>query len=111
MVRGDLDRDVVLVPIPSLRRGPQDAIVLIDQIDLEIREGKEPGQAILDSSASRLRPVAMAALTTILGMLPLLGDAFFIAMAVTIMAGLSFATFLTMLVVPVLYATFFKIRV
>jgi multidrug efflux pump subunit AcrB len=80
----------------------KNAIVLIDQIDLEIREGKERYQAILD--------VAMAALTTILGMIPLLQDAFFIAMAVTVMAGLAFATLLTMIVIPVLYATFFNIK-
>ena len=87
----------------------KNAIVLIDQIDLEIREGKDPFEAIVDSGVSRLRPVAMAALTTVLGMVPLLSDAFFVAMAVTIMAGLSFATLLTMIVVPVLYATFFRV--
>ncbi len=59
---------------------------------------------------SRLRPVAMAALTTALGMLPLLQDAFFIAMAVTIIFGLMIATMLTMLVVPVFYAILFRIR-
>ena len=51
----------------------------------------------------------MAALTTILGMLPLLKDAFFIPMAVTIMFGLGFATVLTLIVVPVLYAIFFRV--
>jgi multidrug efflux pump subunit AcrB len=87
----------------------KNAIVLIDQIDLEIREGKEPAQAVMDSAVSRLRPVAMAAATTVLGMIPLLQDAFFVAMAVTIMAGLTFATLLTMIVVPVLYSAFFRI--
>ena len=58
---------------------------------------------------SRLIPVAMAAGTTILGMLPLLTDAFFVAMAVTIMFGLGFATILTLIVVPVLYAIFFQV--
>ena len=86
----------------------KNAVVLIDQIDLEIKEGKETFAAIVDSSISRLRPVAMAAVTTILGMIPLLKDAFFVAMAVTIMAGLAFATALTLIVVPVLYAIFFK---
>jgi multidrug efflux pump subunit AcrB len=57
-----------------------------------------------------MRPVAMAALTTMLGMIPLFQDAFFIAMAVTIVFGLGFATFLTLLVVPTLYAIFFDIR-
>jgi multidrug efflux pump subunit AcrB len=87
----------------------KNAIVLIEEMDSQIREGKEKGLAILDASSSRLRPVAMAAITTVLGMLPLLPDAFFVAMAVTIMAGLSFATILTMVVVPTLYATFFGI--
>ncbi len=88
----------------------KNAIVLIDQIDLEIREGKNPFDAIVDSGVSRMRPVSMAALTTILGMAPLLKDAFFVSMAVTIMFGLGFATFLTLLFVPVLYAIFFKVK-
>jgi multidrug efflux pump subunit AcrB len=88
----------------------KNAIVLIDQIDLEIREGKVPFQAILESSVSRLRPVTMAAITTVLGMIPLVFDAFFISMAVTIMFGLTFATVLTLIVVPVLYAIFFRIK-
>ena len=67
-------------------------------------------RAIEDSGVSRLRPVAMAALTTALGLIPLLLDAFFIAMAVTIIAGLLFATVLTMIVVPVLYATLYRVR-
>ena len=88
----------------------KNAIVLIDQIDLEIKEGKAPLAGIVDAGVSRLRPVAMAALTTALGMIPLLLDAFFVAMAVTIIAGLLFATLLTMVVVPVLYAIFFGVR-
>lgn len=81
----------------------KNAIVLIDQIDLEISQGKERRLAIVDSAQSRLRPVSLAALTTVLGMAPLLTDAFFVAMAVVIMFGLSFATVLTLIVVPVLY--------
>jgi len=87
----------------------KNAIVLIDQINLEIQTGKEPWDAILDASVSRMRPVAMAAVTTVLGMIPLLFDVFFVGMAVTIMAGLTFATLLTLIVVPVLYAIFFRI--
>jgi len=87
----------------------KNAIVLVDQINLEIREGKSPFHAIVDSGVSRMRPVSMAALTTILGMLPLLQDDFFVAMAVTIMFGLGFATVLTLIVVPVLYAVFFRV--
>ena len=87
----------------------KNAIVLIDQIDLEIREGKDRFLAVVDSGVSRLRPVSMAAATTILGMLPLFADAFFISMAVTIAFGLAFATVLTLLFVPVLYTIFFRI--
>jgi multidrug efflux pump subunit AcrB len=88
----------------------KNAIVLIDQIDLEMASGKPGMQAIIDSGASRLIPVAMAALTTILGMIPLLKDVFFVSMAVTIMFGLGFATVLTLIFVPVLYAIFFKVK-
>ena len=86
----------------------KNAIVLIDQIGIESDSGKSTYQAIVDSGVSRLIPVMMAAATTILGMAPLLQDAFFISMAVTIMFGLGFATILTLLVVPVFYAIFFR---
>lgn len=86
----------------------KNAIVLIDQINLETSEGKELPPAIVDSGASRLRPVAMAALTTALGMIPLLLDAFFASMAITIIGGLVFATMLTMVVVPVFYSSLMK---
>ena len=88
----------------------KNAIVLIDEINLQQSEGKPPFAAIIDSGVSRLRPVAMAASTTALGMIPLLFDAFFVAMAVTIIVGLLFATVLTMIVVPVLYAMFYNVR-
>jgi multidrug efflux pump subunit AcrB len=88
----------------------KNAIVLIDEIELQKKQGSEPLKAIIDSGVSRLRPVAMAALTTALGMLPLLQDAFFIAMAVTIIFGLMIATMLTMVIVPVLYAIFFRVE-
>ena len=86
----------------------KNAIVLIDEINLQKGQGKELLAAIIDSGVSRLRPVGMAASTTALGMLPLFFDAFFISMAVTIVFGLIFATVLTMIVVPVLYAIFFR---
>ena len=88
----------------------KNAIVLVDEIDLQVGGGKSTYDAILDSGSSRLRPVAMAAATTILGMIPLFTDAFYIAMAVTIVGGLAVATVLTMVVVPVLYAIFFKAK-
>ena len=87
----------------------KNAIVLVDQIDIEIASGKDRYQSVIDSGISRLNPVMMAALTTILGMIPLLQDAFFKAMAVTIMFGLLVATVLTLIIVPVLYTIFFKI--
>lgn len=88
----------------------KNAIVLVDQIDLEIKEGKPVFQAIIDSSLARARPVALAAVTTVLGMIPLLFDAFFQSMSVVIMFGLSFATVLTLIILPVLYAIFFKAK-
>jgi multidrug efflux pump subunit AcrB len=88
----------------------KNAIVLIEEIDLQIEDGKEMLTAILDASVSRMRPVMMAASTTILGMAPLLVDVFFLDMAVVIMFGLGFASVLTLIVVPVLYATFFKVK-
>jgi multidrug efflux pump subunit AcrB len=88
----------------------KNAIVLIDQIDLEIREGKNRFWAIVDSGVSRMRPVLLAALTTMMGMIPLFQDPFFVAMAVTIVFGLGFASVLTLIFVPVLYATFFKVE-
>ena len=85
-------------------------IVLLDQINIELKNGKDPLQAVIDSAVSRVRPVAMAAFTTVLGMIPLLWDAFFGAMAVTIMSGLTFATLLTLVVIPVLYCTFWRVN-
>jgi len=88
----------------------KNAVVLLDQIKLELENGKEPYHAVVDSAVSRIRPVSMAAATTILGMIPLVFDAFFVSMAVTIMSGLMFATILTLIVVPVLYAMFYKVK-
>ncbi len=88
----------------------KNAIVLIDEINQQRLEDKPPIDAVTGSAVSRLRPVAMAAATTILGMAPLFPDAFFVSMAVTIAFGLGFATILTMVVVPVLYATIFRIK-
>lgn len=82
----------------------KNAIVLVEEINLERNEGKALLPSIVDSGVSRLRPVAMAALTTALGMIPLVFDAFFVSMAITIIGGLLFATVLTMVVLPVLYA-------
>ena len=88
----------------------KNAIVLIEEIDQQIDSGKDPYEALLDSCVSRMRPVVLAAATTILGLIPLLSDVFFVNMSVTIMAGLGFASLLTLIVVPTLYAVFFRIR-
>ncbi|RPH99771.1 MAG: efflux RND transporter permease subunit [Lysobacterales bacterium] len=88
----------------------KNAIVLIEEIDQQIAEGKDRHQAILDAAVSRMRPVVLAAATTILGLIPLLGDVFFVNMSITIMAGLGFATVLTLVIVPTLYAILFGIK-
>ncbi len=87
----------------------KNAIVLLDQVTEDVRAGKTRYQAVMDASISRLRPVTMAAGTTILGMAPLLFHPFFASMAATIMGGLFVATGLTLIVVPVLYSLFFRI--
>ena len=73
-------------------------------------EHKDRYEAVLDSAVSRARPVVLAAATTILGLIPLLSDVFFVNMSVTIMAGLGFASVLTLIIVPTLYAVFFRIE-
>ncbi|MGJ8663123.1 MAG: efflux RND transporter permease subunit [Marinicella sp.] len=88
----------------------KNAIVLVDQMDLEIKQGKARLDAVIDSAASRLRPVMMGTLTTVLGVIPLFSDAFFQSMAVVMVFGLSFATVLTLIVVPIFYSVFFKIK-
>ncbi|WP_038174472.1 MULTISPECIES: efflux RND transporter permease subunit [Vibrio] len=89
----------------------KNGIVLLDQIEIEMHSGKDPYIAVVDAALSRVRPVCMAAITTVLGMVPLLPDIFFKPMAVTIMFGLGFATVLTLIVVPVLYGLFHKVKV
>ncbi|OEF64842.1 multidrug transporter AcrB [Enterovibrio norvegicus] len=89
----------------------KNAIVLVDQADVEIKDGKTAYHAIIGAALSRARPVLLGALTTILGVAPLLVDPFFKSMAVTIMFGLLFATILTLVVIPLFYAIFFRVKV
>ncbi|MCK7459057.1 efflux RND transporter permease subunit [Idiomarina aminovorans] len=82
----------------------KNGVVLLEQVNVELDSGKEAVQALSDAAVSRVRPVGMAAATTILGMIPLLFDDFFASMATVIMFGLGFATVLTLFVVPIMYA-------
>ncbi len=85
-------------------------IVVLSKIQSETNKGKSPYEALLDGGVAKMRPVCMVALTTVLGMIPLLKDPFFGAMAVCIMFGLSFAAVLSLIVTPVLYAIFFDVH-
>ena len=88
----------------------KNAIVLVDQMGLEIKEGKPRFDAVIDSAVSRVRPVMMGSLTTIFGVIPLMWDVFFSSMAIVIVFGLAFATVLTLVVLPAIYAAIFNIK-
>jgi multidrug efflux pump subunit AcrB len=85
-------------------------IVVLSKIIGEIKQGSLPYQAILDGGTAKMRPVCMVIITTVLGMIPLLKDPFFGAMAVCIMFGLSFAAVLALFITPLLYAIFFGVH-
>ena len=89
----------------------KNVIVLIDEINIQRREGVPAYTAVIESTVSRTRPVLMAATTTILGMVPLLFDIAFGGMAATIIFGLTFATLLTLFVTPALYTLFYRIKI
>jgi multidrug efflux pump subunit AcrB len=88
----------------------RNTVILVDQIDGDIAAGHPRYRAIVDATARRARPVVLTALAAILGMIPLSGSLFWGPMAITIMGGLFFATVLTLLVVPALYALWFRVR-
>lgn len=88
----------------------KNAVVLVDEVFTQRNDlGKPKYTALVDASVSRLRPVMLVAVTTVLGMIPLLQDPFFVAMAACIMFGLAFACVLTMIVVPIFYAILFRV--
>ena len=89
------------------------AIVLIARIDLERDAGMAPANAVVNAAMQRARPILMTTLTTIAGLMPLMlfGGDFWYGMAVAIAFGLGLGTLMTLGVVPVLYALFFRIRV
>ena len=89
----------------------KNGIVLMDEITLQINNGVEPTKALIESSQSRFRPVMMASLTTIVGMIPLLSDDMFGSLAVTIMGGLLVGTLIILIFIPILYALFFKLKI
>ncbi|MBP5622431.1 MAG: efflux RND transporter permease subunit, partial [Thermoguttaceae bacterium] len=88
----------------------RNGVVLMDQIDEELKKGDAPYNAIVDASVERMRPVSVAALTVIVGMIPLLQDPLFDSMATALMFGLIFATVLTLYVVPIFYSILFRVK-
>lgn len=88
----------------------KNGIVLIDEIDRRLGMGIEPYKALVDSTLTRIRPVMMASMTTVLGMAPLLADPLFGSLAVTIMGGLTVGTVIILVFLPVLYSIFFRIK-
>jgi multidrug efflux pump len=88
----------------------RNSVILIDQIERDIEAGHPPFNAIIDATVRRLRPIALTALAAILAMIPLIRSDFFGPMAVAIMGGLFVATLLTLLFLPALYATWFRIN-
>ncbi|WP_282038493.1 efflux RND transporter permease subunit [Saccharicrinis aurantiacus] len=87
----------------------KNAIVLLDEINDQLKNGASQLDAIVNSAVSRMRPVMMASLTTILGMIPLLFDVMFKGMAISIMYGLLVGSLVTLLVVPIMYAIIYKV--
>ena len=89
----------------------RNGVVLMDQIEEELKKGDSPYEAIVDACVERMRPVTVAAMTVIVGMIPLLSDPLFDSMATAIMFGLIFATVLTLFVVPIFYSILFRVKV
>ncbi len=89
----------------------KNSIVLVDEINrLYSEEHQHPYDAVLNATVSRVRPVIMASLTTIVGMIPLVNDPMYGSMAVTIMAGLTVGTIITLILLPLFYTAFFHVR-
>lgn len=88
----------------------KNGIVLVDEMRLQLQSGKDRQQALIDASLSRLRPVTMASLTTVLGMVPLLFDDMFGSLAAAIMGGLIAGTIIVLIIIPVLYSLFYSKR-
>ena len=89
----------------------KNSIVLLDEVNLNLSNGLSQYKSVILAAQSRLRPVVLAAATTVLGVIPLMSDLFWVGLAVAIMVGLTFGTILTMVLVPVLYSIFFRVKV
>lgn len=93
------------------RHDGENAIVLVDEINrLQTEEKKSPYTAVVEATVSRVRPVLMASLTTIVGMLPLVTDPMYNSMAITIMGGLAVGTLITLILLPIFYTVLFNIK-
>jgi len=88
----------------------RNSVILVDQIDRDIREGSEPWEAIVDATVRRFRPIMLTAAAAVLAMIPLTRSAFYGPMAVAIMGGLLVATVLTLVFLPALYAAWFRVK-
>jgi len=88
----------------------RNSVILVDQIDQDIRDGSDPWDAIADATVRRFRPIVLTAAAAILAMIPLTRSAFYGPMAVSIMGGLLVATVITLVFLPALYAAWFRVR-
>jgi len=88
----------------------KNAVVLLDEINALKKAGEREYDAVVNAAVARLRPVLLAAGTTVLGVIPLLGDVFWVSLAVVIMFGLAIGSVITMILVPVLYALFYRVQ-
>jgi multidrug efflux pump len=88
----------------------RNSVILVDQIEQDIKAGLAPWQAIIEATVRRFRPIVLTALAAVLAMIPLSRSVFFGPMAVAIMGGLIVATALTLLFLPALYAAWFRVK-
>ena len=88
----------------------RNAVILVDQVQAEMAEGRDPWNAVLEAAVHRTRPVALTAAATVLAMIPLTRSVFWGPMAIAIMGGLTVATVLTIFFVPALYAAWFRVQ-
>jgi len=88
----------------------RNSIILLDQIEIHRAEGQSPREAIINSATLRFRPIMLTAIAAILGMIPLMGSVFWSPLAIAFSGGLLVATVLTLIVLPVMYATWYKVK-